>query len=186
MEDFVPDIRGILTGDVDAFEPIVRVYHSPLRCILLSRGVPRSDLDDLEQEVFLCAFRYLVTFDKSRPFWPWLRKIGWRMAAEHLKRRARRARTEGDAVSAKMFDLQAAGKRDIAENVLEIMKGCLEILSERAQRLISLHYAEGLTSFELAPQENLSSSGIRNVLCRARLALRECIKRTLGLEENSA
>lgn len=184
MEEFEPDFDGILSGDVDAFGTVVRAYHAAVRGTLAARGVPRSDLEDSAQEVFLRTFRGLGCFRRGRPFWPWLRSIAHNVASEALRKRARKARLEGDAVRRRLFELEAA-RGGVSEGAVEALKKCLGRLSERSRRLVSAHYVDGSTSAELAGREGLTSSGIRNLLCRARQALRDCLRRTLGLEGGS-
>jgi len=82
-------IRRTLAGDRNAFEGIVRRYHSDLLRAL--RGITRNleEAEDLTQEAFLRAFRALDRFDLSRPFRPWLWTIGIRLALHAVTRKGR-------------------------------------------------------------------------------------------------
>jgi RNA polymerase sigma-70 factor (ECF subfamily) len=51
-----------------------------------------EDAEDLVQETFVRAYRFLHRFDQTRPFGPWLLRIGSNLARNHL-RRARRTAT---------------------------------------------------------------------------------------------
>lgn len=81
-----------LAGDGAGFEALMRRYHAAVARML--RAIVRNpeDAEDLLQETFLRAYRYLHRFDRSRPFGPWVMCIGANLARNHLRRR--RARPE--------------------------------------------------------------------------------------------
>src|SRR6185295_12730242 len=61
-------------------------------------GVPRGDVEDVAQEVFVLVQQKLAQYDPRRPLRPWLFGIASRMAVGHLRRaqatRARHAAAE--------------------------------------------------------------------------------------------
>jgi RNA polymerase sigma-70 factor (ECF subfamily) len=89
-----------LAGDPRGFEDLMRRYHGPLGRLL--RGILRNaqDAEDLMQETFLRAYRYLHRFDTGRPFGPWLLRIGANLARNHLRRRKTRREVSLDDQSA--------------------------------------------------------------------------------------
>jgi RNA polymerase sigma-70 factor (ECF subfamily) len=70
------------------------VWHSLRRL-----GVPRADLEDLAQEVFLRAFRSFASYDPTRPLRPWLFAIAYRLVGDHraLSRHRHEQVAEADA-----------------------------------------------------------------------------------------
>lgn len=60
--------------------------------VLLRFGVPRADLDDLLQEVFVVVYRRRADFDASRPVRPWLCGIAFRVASDWRRRAFQRER----------------------------------------------------------------------------------------------
>lgn len=83
-------VRQSLAGDRDAFGMLVRNYHGELLRFL--RGITRNqdDAEDAAQEALLRAFRFLDSYDPSRPFRSWLWTIGAREAMRILKKRDRK------------------------------------------------------------------------------------------------
>src|SRR5512144_1752903 len=80
-------------GDGVAFEEVVRRYQRRVYAVAL-RVVRRHDVaDDVTQDTFLRAHRALSTFDRSRPFGPWICRIAANLAVNHV--RSPRAREEG-------------------------------------------------------------------------------------------
>ena len=79
-------VAAALEGDAQAFAALMKRYHGPLRRLL--RGIVRNteDAEDLVQETFLRAYRFLHRFEQGRPFGPWLMQIGVNLARNHLRR----------------------------------------------------------------------------------------------------
>lgn len=175
--------RRVMQGDIDAFEPVVHAWHLAVRSVLLTRGVPSADVDDLEQEVFLHAFRGIHLFDAERPFWPWLRTITLNVSRRHLRSREQ-ATTLTHSLEAEVMR-HRAGERRGSDAAIEMMKECMKRLGEKARRLLASHYSQEKTSHAIARAEGMSSSGVRNVLCRARQLLRDCVERRMAATEDA-
>jgi len=79
-------VREALAGNEIGFESLMRRYHAPLRRILIGILRRPEDSDDLLQETFLRAYRFLHRYDQARPFGPWLFRIGVNLARNFLKR----------------------------------------------------------------------------------------------------
>jgi RNA polymerase sigma factor (sigma-70 family) len=68
---------------------IARLYteeRSFVRSIVLRRGVPSRDADDVVQDVFLVVCRRIADFDPTDPARPWLYVIAFQTAANYRKR----------------------------------------------------------------------------------------------------
>lgn len=92
MED-ADAIARCLAGDKAAYQRIVAAHADPLVGILKTIVGNVEDARDLAQETFVRAYRNLHTYDASRPFKPWLYRIGKNLAFNHLS--AKKARPEG-------------------------------------------------------------------------------------------
>ncbi len=62
-------------GDRAAFEQIILVYQNEIFRLAYVRTRSRMDAEDLTQEVFLAAFKYLPQLKDSDRFRPWLYRI---------------------------------------------------------------------------------------------------------------
>lgn len=84
-------VRRALAGDPAGFEALMRRHHAALGRLL--RAIVRNpeDAEDLLQETFLRAYRFLHRFDQERAFAPWLMTIGANLARNHLRRARGRA-----------------------------------------------------------------------------------------------
>jgi RNA polymerase sigma-70 factor, ECF subfamily len=82
-------VRRTLAGDRSAFGTLIGRYQRGLYALI--RGIVRdpADADDLVQEAFFRAYRYLDRFDTDRNFRPWVFKIGANLSFRHLRKHRR-------------------------------------------------------------------------------------------------
>src|SRR5205809_7675717 len=77
-------ILAAAAGDREAFAALYADYRSMVHAILLGR-VPRRDVDDLLQDVFLTAFTRLKGLREPAAFGGWLATIARNRATDHLR-----------------------------------------------------------------------------------------------------
>src|ERR1041385_9482680 len=67
-------VRAVLEGEHDRFGRLYEMYAPLVHGILLAR-VPRDEVDDLVQDIFLHALRKLHTLRDAKAFGPWIAMI---------------------------------------------------------------------------------------------------------------
>src|SRR5262245_7873517 len=77
-------IRAAAAGDQEAFSRLYAGYVRMVHAILLGR-VPRRDVDDLVQEVFLSAYTRIGELRDAAPFGGWLATITRNRATDYLR-----------------------------------------------------------------------------------------------------
>lgn len=87
-------MRLVQAGRDDAFDELVRRYHTPLFRVAESRLGRRDWAEDVVQEALLAAFKSRMTFDISASFRPWLWTILFNQCTRHFQRRSRLPRVE--------------------------------------------------------------------------------------------
>src|SRR4051812_29601091 len=99
-------IRRAKSGDITAYDALVRAYETLAfrAAYLITRD--ESDAADAAQDAFVRAFRALSSFRPGEPFRPWLMRIVTNQALNRIvsmKRRAnmteRYAQTVGEAIT---------------------------------------------------------------------------------------
>lgn len=88
----VPDegLAGrVQCGDRDALEQLVRRYLRPVHAVASSYLSEPADVEDAAQETFLRALSAIETYEKGRPFAPWLYQIARNVARNRVSARAR-------------------------------------------------------------------------------------------------
>src|SRR5260370_22435211 len=77
-------IEAVLNGERDRFEGLYEMYAPMVHGILLAR-VPRAEVDDLVQDIFLHALRKLHTLRNAAAFGGWLAMISRNRAMDFYR-----------------------------------------------------------------------------------------------------
>jgi len=170
-------------GDQDAFGEIVDVYSARILAHLCRLMRQRQEAEDLTQETFLRAYRYLSHYDLSRSFQTWLYTIATNLGRNALRSRKRR----GYQISLD-GSMDDAGELPVLELPADVLHGrehaeqkesnarvaaAVEQLPRRDAVLVQLHYHEGLTLREAGEILGMREGAAKVALCRARKRLRE-------------
>src|SRR5918999_4899984 len=160
-------VRAVLDGDRDGFGRLYDLYAPLVHGILLAR-VPRAEVDDLVQDIFLHAYKKLHTLRDPSAFGPWIAMIA-RNRAIDFHRRSR------DTVE--MTDeLGGSNTSDSRANeILELIRS----LPDAYRETLVLRLVEGMTGPEIATRTGLTPASVRVNLHRGMKLLRE----KLGFEE---
>src|SRR6476660_7328085 len=78
-------VKAVLDGDREGFTRLYDRYAPLVHGILLAR-VPRAEVDDLVQDIFLHAFKKLHTLRDSSSFGPWIAMIARHRAMDFHRR----------------------------------------------------------------------------------------------------
>src|SRR5471032_1422142 len=105
--DLGATIRAVAAGDEEAFARLHAGYVRMVHAILLGR-VPRRDVDDLVQDVFLTAFTRIGELRDPAAFGGWIATIARNRATDHLRRSREQEELPeelpgGDAIEADTF-----------------------------------------------------------------------------------
>src|SRR5437763_3273606 len=84
-ETLAETIRAVAAGDQDAFARLYADYVRMVHAILLGR-VPRRDVDDLVQDVFLAAYTRIRELRDPAAFGGWIATIARNRATDYLRR----------------------------------------------------------------------------------------------------
>jgi RNA polymerase sigma-70 factor (ECF subfamily) len=161
-------VHAVLAGNSDQFGRLYELYAPLVHGVLLAR-LPRSEVEDMVQEIFLHALRKLHTLRDARAFGPWIAMIA-RNRALDFHRRSR------DTVEV-TEDLQSSDSSGAkAEEILAIIR----TLPDAYRETLVLRLVEGMTGPEIATRTSLTAASVRVNLHRGMKLLR-C---KLGLKES--
>ena len=168
------------TTSNDLFEILAR-EHAPMLLVYL-RSVVRdaSQVDDLFQETLLTAWKNIDSFDRARPFGPWLRGIACKLVLAHFRKSAKGFVCFDESIleqiGSRAEELQAS-EGDTLDEKLERLRSCMKLLPDGYRDAIDLRYREGLKGQPLAERLSLSLENVKKRLQRARQRLLECMDR---------
>ncbi|HEX3941621.1 MAG TPA: sigma-70 family RNA polymerase sigma factor [Acidobacteriaceae bacterium] len=177
-------IREAQKGSRSAFDALVRQYdHAVIRLALHLTG-SEQDAQDIHQEAFLKAYRYLPNFRFECSFYTWIYRIVTNLCLDHLRRR--KSRREEQAIvldsSGEEMDLlnnlsddrsMANPERELERKVLgERIQRALEKLTPRERMVFELKHYQGLRLRTIGEMLNTTEETAKNTLFRATKKLR--------------
>lgn len=168
-------------GDAAAFEEIV-VRHQRQVYATARRVLRRHELaDEVVQEAFLRAYRSLGSFDVSRPFGPWIRRIARNLALNHVRAGAFREQPLPETVDPPMAPPQDDPLRQALEREAgDVLERALQSLPVEQQAVFALRVFEDLSYREIAQSLAIQPGTVMSRLARARERLREALGGYLG------
>lgn len=161
-------IRECQTGDRTALNRLFQIYEGKVYGLCYRITGHREDALDLSQEVLIRAMRGLPSFDSSRPFFPWLKKIAVNTCLNHLRRNDKLFLcTEGDIEAAAREGQSVYQAVEDAE-LRDTVQKCLNSLPPAMRVLMVLRHYESLSYQEMADTTGLPLGTVKTNLHRAR------------------
>jgi RNA polymerase sigma-70 factor (ECF subfamily) len=163
-------------GDGEAFGELVQRYQRPVYRLAYRILLHHADAEDVVQETFLRAYRYLQSFDARRDFQHWLYAIAVN-ECHRLRRWLGRLPVVELDESLPDPAWASSPERVYAQRELgeEIQRALLKLSPHQRTALI-LSEVEGLKSAEVAEVLGCSATTARAHLFRARQNLRKALR----------
>lgn len=162
-------VTAALAGDRDGFGRLYDLYAPLVHGILLAR-VPRAEVDDLVQDIFLHAYRKLSTLRDRAAFGPWIAMIARNRAVDFHRRTRETVEITDEMGGSNTSDSRAA-------EILELIRS----LPEAYRETLVLRLVEGMTGPEIAARTGLTPASVRVNLHRGMKLLRQKLGFTEGL-----
>jgi RNA polymerase sigma-70 factor (ECF subfamily) len=154
-------VRAVLAGDREGFSRLYDLYAPLVHGILLAR-VPRAEVADLVQDIFLHAFKKLHTLRDESAFGPWIAMIARNRAVDFHRRSKETVEINDEIRGSDAHDSKA-------REILELIRG----LPEAYRETLVLRLVEGMTGPEIAARTGLTAASVRVNLHRGMKLLRE-------------
>ena len=154
-------IRDAASGDRDAFSRLYADYVRMVHAILLGR-VPRRDVDDLVQEVFLSAYVRLRELRDPAAFGGWLATIARNRATDYFRQTREQVELPDEI----------PGGEAIADETMAVLD-VIRKLPEAYRETLLMRLVEGMTGAEIAARSGLTPASVRVNLHRGMKLLRE-------------
>ena len=130
--------------------------------------------DDLTQETFLAVLRKPFDDYNAAASAAYLRRVAYNLFMSARRRAGRVTHVE----NIEQFDNaweDWAGVED-GEELLRILRECLERLTERARWALAMRFQDRLPRVEIAAALDITEHGAKNLMQRAKKQLRVCIE----------
>ena len=158
-------VAAAQAGDRAAYGRLYDRFAPMVYGLLLAR-VPRSDVDDLVQDVFLQAMRRLSSLRSAEAFGGWLATIARNRARDHWRRGEETVELPDDV----------AGTPHPEAAALAVL-AAIRRLPEAYRETLVLRLVEGMTGPEIAERTGLTPGSVRVNLHRGMQMLRETLDR---------
>ena len=160
-------VEKVCGGDQKAFEELYKIFAPLVHGIILAR-VPRDEVDDLAQEVFLLAYKNLHLLRDKNAVGAWLATIARNRAVEFY-RQLKPTEELSDEVS----------RNDSPHTEAREILAAIRALPEAYRETLVLRLVEGMTGPEIADRTGLTPESVRVNLHRGMKFLRQ----KLGIKE---
>ncbi len=167
------------TGDLEAFEQLVRRYDRRVLTIAASYVQSSDDAKDIYQEVFLRVYRALPKFESRSEFTTWLYRIATNVCLTH-RTRSRRHRhlsfdEDGgeDAENPHPVVAEPATDPDVERREIgRRVEGALTALSPKQRLVFTMRHYEGYKLREIAEMMNVAEGSVKKYLFEATARMR--------------
>ena len=179
-------VQAARTGDVDAFEQLIKRYDRKIFRLAHHITQHREDAEDVLQETFLKAYQNLAGFLGNSKFYTWLVRIAVNESLLKLrKRRSDRTvsldedvETEDGSMPREVPDWGPSPEQLYGrEELNDILARTIHGLPASFRTVFVLRDVEGLSTEETAEALALSVPAVKSRLLRARLQLRDRLSR---------
>ncbi len=181
-------VERVRAGENEAFDELVNRHARKI--FRLARHITKNDAEteDVLQDAFLKAYSRLDQFEGNSQFYTWLVRIA---VNESLMRLRRRKSSKTVSLDEEIETDENPIKREVASDgedpeeslsrleTREILENAIDSLAEGYRTVFVLRDVEGLSTEETAEMLDLSISAVKSRLLRARLQLRDKIRRRL-------
>jgi RNA polymerase sigma-70 factor (ECF subfamily) len=162
----------LLNNDNRAFEKIVIKYQSDVRGLFIQLTNGNITLaDDLAQDTFIRAYKYLRTFKATAGFSTWLYRISYNVFMDHTKSLKKTDDIDG-------FDCISDDDKDVGSEI--DMQNAIKILNGNEKIAILLHYDKGYSHNEIAKIMDIPLGTVKTNILRAK----EKLKKYYNYEQN--
>ncbi len=168
--------RRAQRGDRQAFEVILSRYERPIFSFIYHFFRNQALCEDLTQETFLRAFRFLRSFRTKEKLSTWLFTIAKNLCIDELRRTGKGMSVDLDSVDAEEFAAEGDSAGDPLDASIrlqedELLHRAIARLPEKYRTCIILFYFNELSYEEISRVMNTTMSNTKILLFRGKKAL---------------
>jgi len=177
-------IREAQAGSRSAFDALVRQYDQAVLRLALNVSGSETDAQDIVQEAFLKAYRYLANFRFECSFYTWLYRIVTNVALDSMRRRKTRREEPATMADSSGGTIDLLGNvsddRAMANPARELerkelgkqIRQALGKLTPRERMVFEMKHYQGMRLRAIGEVLNTTEETAKNTLFRATKKLR--------------
>ncbi|MFO1126789.1 MAG: sigma-70 family RNA polymerase sigma factor [Methylocystis sp.] len=164
-------------GDQAAYGELLSDLFPVLRRFVMRRWPNAHDAEDVVQEILTSIHTVRQTYERKRPFTPWLMTIAARRVADAARSRYARAHEMTVDILPETFDGDGAKSEQEARDYREALARAMATLSSSQREAIELIKLKGLSLDEAAQVTGRSVGALKVGVHRAIKAMRDAMER---------
>ncbi|GEN33052.1 MULTISPECIES: RNA polymerase sigma factor [Aneurinibacillus] len=168
-------VAQVLSGSKDAYAHLVNKYKTRVYGLLIGMGASPQDAQDLAQESFIKAYRYLASYNPEKQFSSWLYKIA---ANSYLDVWRKQKRERMDAQEEEYVDWTSPEQVYLHKERAHELRAHIARLPEKYRLVLVLRYIDDLSYKEIAEVLELPLPTVQTHLHRAKKKLRAALQYT--------
>jgi RNA polymerase sigma-70 factor (ECF subfamily) len=177
-------IEKTLHGDANAFAFLIERYKDMVFTLAVKMTKSREDAEEVSQDSFIKAYKYLSKFKGDAKFSTWLYKISYNTCLDRIKKNAYQ---RNNVVIDEVTENQMAPVEIILDGIekeerAKVINSCLNQLPEEEKALLVLFYFKELNLKEIVTITSMSETNVKVKLHRARKKLLSIVKNTVEPE----
>ena len=165
--------RKVQKGDRQAFEILLAKYERPIFSFVYHFFKDRALCEDLTQETFLRAYRFIDSFRPKEKLSTWLFAIAKNLCIDELRRVQKGTTVDIDSVDPEALVTDGAGGGNplletMAAQEAAILKRVIEKMPDKYRACIILFYFNELSYEDISKVMNISLSNTKILLFRGK------------------
>lgn len=169
-------VQRVLKGDADHFQELVSRYQKQVFGICYRMIRQREEAEDLSQEVFIKAYRYLQQYNHEHKFSSWLLKIATNTCIDAIRKKRVDTMPLDDGINTSQEDASAE-KAFLQQEAHREIEMAISALPPDYRVAVLLYHQHGNSYQQIADSLNIPMSMVKNRLFRARKLLKNSLKR---------
>jgi RNA polymerase sigma factor (sigma-70 family) len=172
-------IDRIIAGEETLYATLVDKYKSYAFTIALKVVENRAEAEEIAQDGFIKAFRYLNKFNREAKFSTWLYRIVFNTAISYK----RKSKQQFQSIENSIIEYSERADNEIEKEDKRIfLEQAMKKLSEADRVAVQLYYIKGYSLEETAEMLNQNINTLKVRVHRARQRLADELKRILQAE----
>ena len=178
-------VRKAKVGDVAAFQELYRGYAQKILNYVYRMTGSREDAEDLTQETFILAFRNLSSLKENSRFQSWLYRIAQNNVYQRYRGQSPQMESiEGADEDSRVLQIPSRGASPeggvLSGELASVVDTVIQQLPEKYRQVFILSALQHLSYETIAEIVGRSMASVKSDIHRARVEVREKVKRYLG------
>ena len=177
-------IEKTIKGDSNAFAFLIDKYKDMVFTLAIKMVKSREEAEEVSQDAFIKAFKYLPKFKGDSKFSTWLYKIAYNTSLDAIKKKS-------NSYNNVPIDDITVNYISSVETILDgiereeravVINDCMQQLQEDERAILLFFYFKELSLKEIIEITSMSEANVKVKLHRARKKLLSIVKKTVEPE----